>query len=272
MRIVAGLVAASHPVPTAVVTALAVVLTAGAGASAGTVALVGLAVLAGQLSVGLSNDWLDARRDTAVGRRDKPVATGAVAVGAVRAAALVAAAVCAAASWATGVVPGTLHGVAVASAWGYNLGLKRTAASWVPYAVSFGLLPAFLVRAAGGSAPVALVAAGALLGVGAHVANVLPDLEDDAATGVRGLPHRLGRRTSSVLAPLLLASGVGVVVAALPERPAALVAAGAVAGVLALAAGLVALLRPASRAPFGLSMGVAVVAVGLLVTAGPRLA
>ena len=271
MRLIAGLVAASHPVPTAVVTVLAVALVAGVGAPAGTVALAALAVLAGQLSVGLSNDWLDAQRDRAVGRADKPVATGAVPMAAVRAAALTAAAVCAAASWATGPVAGTLHVVSVLSAWAYNLGLKRTAASWVPYAVSFGLLPAFLVRAAGGTAPVALVATGALLGAGAHVANVLPDLEDDAATGVRGLPHRLGRRASSVLAPLLLAAGVGVVVAGLPGRSVAVLAAAAIAGLLTVAAGAVALVRPASRAPFVLSMGVAVVAVGLLVTAGGRL-
>jgi len=31
-------------------------------------------------------------------------------------------------------------------------------------------------------------AAAALLGLGAHFANVLPDLAGDAATGVRGLP------------------------------------------------------------------------------------
>lgn len=272
MRLIGGLLAASHPVPTAVVTVLALVLTAGAGASAATVALVGLAVLAGQLSVGLSNDWLDAQRDRAVGRRDKPVVVGAVPVATVRAAALAAAAVCAVASWATGPVPGTLHLVAVASAWTYNLGLKRTAASWLPYAVSFGLLPAFLVTAAGGAPPVALVVTGALLGAGAHVANVLPDLEDDAATGVRGLPHRLGRRTSSVLAPVLLAAGVGVVVGGLPGRSGAVLAAATVAGLLALAAGGTALRWPDSRAPFALSMGVAVVAVGLVVTAGGRLA
>jgi hypothetical protein len=34
-------------------------------------------------------------------------------------------------------------------------------------------------------------AAGALLGVAAHFANVLPDLDDDRATGVRGLPQSL---------------------------------------------------------------------------------
>ena len=147
---------------------------------------------------------------------------------------------------------------------------RSTAASWVPYAVSFGLLPAFLVRAAGGDVPAVLVVTGALLGAGAHVANVLPDLDDDAATGVRGLPHRLGRRSSSVLAPLLLAAGIGVVVTGLPERSAAVLVAAVAGGLLALAAGAVALVRPVSRAPFLLSMGVAVVAVGLLVTSGAR--
>ena len=48
-------------------------------------------------------------------------------------------------------------------------------------------------------APVWITAAGALLGAGAHFANVLPDLEDDARTGVRGLPHRIGRVGSLVL-------------------------------------------------------------------------
>ena len=270
MRLIAGLVAASHPVPTAVVTALAATLVAGVGAPTGTVVLVVFAVLAGQLSVGLSNDWLDAHRDRAAGRADKPVATGRVPMPVVRAAALTAAVLCLAASFAVGAVAGMLHVVAVLSAWAYNLGLKSTAASWVPYAVSFGLLPAFLVRAAGGDVPAVLVVTGALLGAGAHVANVLPDLDDDAATGVRGLPHRLGRRTSSVLAPLLLAAGIGVVVTGLPERSAAVLVAAVAGGLLALAAGAVALVRPVSRAPFLLSMGVAVVAVGLLVTSGAR--
>ncbi|AYG78700.1 hypothetical protein DWB77_00808 [Streptomyces hundungensis] len=57
---------------TVLVTALAVM--AGRGL-AGSVA-VAAAVLTGQLSVGWCNDAVDAHRDTACGRRDKPVATG----------------------------------------------------------------------------------------------------------------------------------------------------------------------------------------------------
>lgn len=270
--LVRGLVVASHFPPTVMVTAFALALSAGIGAGARTTTLVSLAVLAGQLSVGWSNDWLDARRDVAVGRADKPVVTGLVTAATLRAAALVALGACVVLSLATGLLPGAVHVVAVGVAWSYNALLKATWWSWAPYAVSFGLLAVFVVLAAPGAgrpAPWA-VAAAALLGVGAHVANTLPDLEDDAATGVRGLPHRLGRRASSVLAPVLLAAASALVVLAPPTPPGPVTwALGAVAVVLALAAGGVGVVRPRSRAPFALSMAVAGVCVVLLVLAAP---
>ncbi|MFD4992015.1 UbiA family prenyltransferase [Cellulosimicrobium cellulans] len=270
--LVRGLVVASHFPPTVMVTAFALALSVGIGAGARTTTLVALAVLVGQLSVGWSNDWLDARRDLAVGRADKPVVTGLVTPATLRTAALVALAACVVLSLATGVVPGLVHVVAVASAWSYNALLKATWWSWAPYALSFGLLAVFVVLAAPGDgrpAPWA-VAAAALLGVGAHVANTLPDLEDDAATGVRGLPHRLGRRASSVLAPVLLGVASVLVVLAPPGAPDAVRGAlGGVAVGLAVAAGVVGVVRPRSRAPFALSMAVAGVCVVLLVLAAP---
>ncbi|ARU53157.1 ubiquinone biosynthesis protein UbiA [Cellulosimicrobium cellulans] len=270
--LVRGLVVASHFPPTVMVTAFALALSAGIGAGARTTTLVALAVLAGQLSVGWSNDWLDARRDLAVGRADKPVVTGLVTPAALRAAALAALGACVVLSLATGVVPGLVHVVAVASAWSYNALLKATWWSWAPYALSFGLLAVFVVLAAPGNgrpAPWAVVAA-ALLGVGAHVANTLPDLEDDAATGVRGLPHRLGRRASSVLAPVLLGVAALLVVVAPPGAPdAAAWVLGGAGLLVAGAAGVVGVVRPRSRAPFALSMAVAGVCVVLLVLAAP---
>jgi len=270
--LVRGLVVASHFPPTVMVTAFALALSAGIGAGARTTTLVTLAVLAGQLSVGWCNDWLDARRDLAVGRADKPVVTGLVTPSILRTAALVALGACVVLSFATGVVPGLVHVVAVASAWSYNALLKATWWSWAPYALSFGLLAVFVVLAAPGDgrpAPWA-VAAAALLGVGAHVANTLPDLEDDAATGVRGLPHRLGRGASSVLAPVLLGVAALLVVLAPPGAPdAAAWVLGGAGALLALAAGVVGVVRPRSRAPFALSMAVAGVCVVLLVLAAP---
>ena len=50
----------------------------------------------------------------------------------------------------------------------------------------------------------------------AHLANVAPDLEDDLATGVRGLPHRLGAVPSAILGASLL-FGASLVLALGPE-------------------------------------------------------
>jgi 4-hydroxybenzoate polyprenyltransferase len=266
-RLLLGLVRATHAAPAAVVTGMAALLAASLGSGPATTALVTAAIGTGQLSIGWSNDWIDAGRDTAVGRADKPVVAGLVTAHLLRACALAALAACVALSLATGLVPGLVHVAAVAGAWAYNAGLKATAWSWVPYAVSFGLMAAFVVLAApGGRVPARwAVLAVALLAVGAHVANTMPDLDDDAATGVRGLPHRLGRRASGVLAPALLVAAAAVVVAGPADPPSVLAwAAGGLAAALAVAAGVLAVLRPRSRAPFALSMAVAVLCVALL--------
>lgn len=269
-----GLVLASHPGPAAVVTVLAASLCVGLGSAARTTLLVTAAVLTGQLSVGWSNDWIDAARDVAVGRSDKPVVTGLLDAATLRRWALGALAVCVVVSFLTGAVPGAVHVVAVASAWAYNAVLKRTAWSWAPYAVSFGLLLVFVALAEPGRGrPTAWgVLAASLLGVGAHVANVLPDLEDDAVTGVRGLPHRLGRTGATVAALVSLLAAVAVTVLAPSGGPGPVAWVGG-AGALALAAtaGAVALVRRRSRLPFTLSMAVAAVCVALLVLAAPDL-
>nr|WP_090030390.1 UbiA family prenyltransferase [Cellulomonas marina] len=273
-----ALVRAAHAPPAAAVTLFAGAYAAGAaGTGAARAALVTLAVLAGQLSVGWSNDWLDAGRDRAVGRRDKPVVTGAVTPGALRTAALVALVACVPLSLALGARAALAHAVFVAAGWVYNRPLKATVGSWLPYAVAFGILPSVATLAVPGPpagpggawAPVWATAGGALLGVGAHLANVLPDLEDDAATGVRGLPHRLGRRVTAVGAALVLLVAVLVVVLGPPGSPgtagtAALVGAAALAG----SAAVVALRRPSSRFPFSAAMAVATLVVVLLVATG----
>jgi 4-hydroxybenzoate polyprenyltransferase len=217
---VRALALATHLGPTVAVTTVATLLAVVAGVPGGRVVLVAMAVLAGQVSIGWSNDWLDADRDRAVARADKPVVQGAVRPAQLRRAALVAAALAVVLSLALGVVPGVLLLVLVASGWGYNAGLKRTVASVVPYLTGFGALPAGVVAAAPGTpiAPWWLVTAGGALGAAAHLANVAPDLEDDLATGVRGLPHRLGARVSALVAALLLGSASVVLVAG-PDGP-----------------------------------------------------
>ena len=274
LRTVRGLVLACHPGPTVVVTGLAAGLAAGLGAAPAATLLLAAAVLSGQLSVGWSNDWLDAARDLAVARPGKPVVVGLLDARSLRAAAVAAVAVCVPLSLATGWLPGAVHLIAVASAWAYNVVLKRTALSWLPYAVSFGLLVQFVVLAQPGR-PVAAwwaTAGASMLGFGAHAANVLPDLEDDAATGVSGLPHRLGRARTTLMAlgALMAAVALFVVAPAGPPAPAGWAGGGA-AVVLAGVGAIASRTNPRSRLPFAAAMAVAVVCVVLLVLAGPAI-
>ncbi|WBC12838.1 UbiA family prenyltransferase [Micromonospora sp. WMMA1998] len=211
---VLGLVRASHPEPAAAVVVVAALLAAGVGHSAVGVAVVALTVLASQLAVGWSNDLIDAERDATVGRTDKPVTTGAVARPTLARATAVAAVATPLLALAGGPAAAACATLGLVSALLYNRPLKSTPVSVLPYAVSFGALPAFVVLALPGSPapPAWLVAAAALLGAGAHFANVLPDLADDARTGVRGLPHRLGSGGSRLAAAgLLLAATVALV-------------------------------------------------------------
>ncbi|PPH21858.1 UbiA family prenyltransferase [Rathayibacter toxicus] len=206
------LFASSHPGPTVTVTVLATVMAAVSRHSVEVVAFVAVAVFAGQLSIGFANDWIDADRDRAVGRADKPVALGKVSVAEVRAFAIGTLAVAVVLSLLLGPVAAVAHGVVVAAGWAYNAWLKRTAWSVVPFVVAFGVLPIVAIAAGGGGFPaVWTIAAGAVFGVAIHCTNVLPDLVDDAATGVQGFPHRLGAKRSGVVAFISLALAATVV-------------------------------------------------------------
>src|ERR1700730_3727600 len=85
-----ALVIASHPGPSLAITAMATVLAAEAAPTGTGPVLVAPAMLAGQLSVGWSNDALDAGRESAARRTDKPVAQGQISKQAVWIAAVVA--------------------------------------------------------------------------------------------------------------------------------------------------------------------------------------
>jgi 4-hydroxybenzoate polyprenyltransferase len=256
-----ALLQACHPAPAAAVTALATALAVSADAHPGRVAL---AFATGQLSVGWSNDWVDAERDRAVHRADKPVVRG-LPVSTVRTAALLAAALCVPASLSLGWRAGLAHLVAVASAWTYNLGLKATVLSFAPYAVSFGLLPNVITLVRGQAAPWWATAAGALLGIGAHAANVLPDLDDDARTGVRGLPQRLGRTGATALAALALLAAT--LVLALGPGTSYVGSLGVLLALAAFGEGV----RRGGRAVFLGVIAVAAVDVGMLLLRGARL-
>jgi 4-hydroxybenzoate polyprenyltransferase len=153
-------------------------------------------MLAGQLSIGWSNDALDAPRDAAAGRTDKPVATGGISVRTVWIAAFASLLAALAMALGIGVVTAIILAVIVGAAWAYNLGLKSTPASGLMYILGFGPIPAYAASTLPGH-PLPTwyaTAAAALVGLGGHFANVLPDLAADRATRVNGLPQWVAAR------------------------------------------------------------------------------
>ncbi|WP_323368770.1 UbiA family prenyltransferase [Nocardioides sp. dk4132] len=246
-------------------TTIATLLAIAAGKPPGTVVLVGAAVLCGQLGIGWGNDLVDLPRDRATARPDKPLATGEVSVRVARAALSGSLVACLVLSALLGWRAALAHLVCVGLAHAYNLGLKATPWSWLPYAGAFGLLPAVATLA--GSVPARpawwAVLAGAVLGVAAHLLNAVPDLADDASTGVHGLPHRLGARRCRVAATVLLAAASVLAVLG-PRGSAAPWSVAVLAGVAVLA---VVALVGAGRWPFRAAMGIALLDVVLLVGA-----
>jgi 4-hydroxybenzoate polyprenyltransferase len=266
LRTVRGLALACHPGPTVAVTALVTAVAWSAGRSPAGCLLVAATILTGHLSIGWSNDAIDAARDTIVNRRDKPVVRGLVSRRTLAIGSAVMLVVTVPVSLANGIAAGAVHLLFVACAWAYNLGLKSTVISWLPYAVAFGALPSFVtLGTAQVWAPWWATAAGALLGIGAHLANVVPDLADDLATGVRGWPQRLGA-LARLIAPLPLAAATGLLVIA-PAGPIGVV--GWVA--LAVVAALLVIIVGWREAPFLVTIAIAAVSIITLVLRGDAL-
>ena len=258
-----ALIRSSHPEPGGAVTVAMTLLAIGTGHRGWAILGIFLAVGATQLAVGWVNDWLDADRDRRSGRRDKPIAVGEITSRTVGISGLLAALAIPLLGLPFGPAATVLISLVGVFALLYDWPLKSTVFSVVPYLVAFGLLPAFVVVALPGhpAPPAWLVAAGALLGGGAHFANVLPDLADDAATGVRGLPHRLGAAGSSIVAAALLLSATLTLVFGPPGPPSWAGWAAAAAAVVVLPLGWYATRRARGR---GVAMFRAVIVVALI--------
>jgi 4-hydroxybenzoate polyprenyltransferase len=264
---VRALIVASHPGPCLAITAMATALAAEAAPRGFGPILVAPAMLAGQLSVGWSNDACDAARDMAAGRTDKPVARGEVTVRALWIAATVSVLAALTMSAAISLVTLGINALLIGAGWAYNLGLKSTPWSGVMFLLGYGPLPAYATSTLPGQpAPrlVVCVAAG-LVGLGAHFANVLPDLAADLHAGVRGLPQVVAARWGPAAAraaalALLLSASVLLVVAAIPGRRWI-----AVAGLCCSCALAVAGALGSGRTPFRAALAIAGVDVAVFV-------
>lgn len=180
---------------------------AGAAALAGRpgreVALVAATVLVGQTILGWHNDLVDRDRDRRFRTPGKPVADGRLDPGglwfALACAVLLLVPLCV----ANGVRAGLCYLLAVAISLLGNLRLRRGLFSWLPWAASFALLPAFLSFGGWGGATVgsppepAMVGLAALLGIGVHLFTALWGLVPDHEEGWTYLPLRIGLRVGA---------------------------------------------------------------------------
>ena len=201
-----------------------------------------------QFSISAFNDYYD--RNVDLGRLEKPVASGQIAP---RAAWLIGAAfgllsLLLAALYSVPLL--LLTAIGLGGGLLYDIGLKYTVFSWLPFSVAFPTLPlwAWVGAHPGGDLPPRLLwvlPVGAVMVLVVHLADTIPDLASDARAGVRGLAHRLGMARSIAVA--LAAGGLGFVLtlALWPflNYRAAWYVPGAILGVMLMLAGIFIYLR-----------------------------
>jgi 4-hydroxybenzoate polyprenyltransferase len=182
------------------------------------VGLVFVTVLVGQAVLGWDNDLVDEEGDRAADRAGKPLATASLDRGTVWFALACGVLLVVPLSLSSGFEAGAAYLLSLVVGVLGNRWLRSGLLSWLPWAVSYALYPAYLSYGGWGggrhgSPPtVAMTLAAGLLGIGVHVLTSLPGLVADNDAGQRHLPLRLGLRLG---APRLLALSIAWCVLAL---------------------------------------------------------
>jgi len=215
------LLRAAHPRQGALVAvgvALAALL---AGRSLREVGLVLATVVVGQAILGWHNDLVDRDRDRRHQTPGKPIAEGRLDAGTAWFSLFCGVLLLVPLSVSNGLTAGGAYLVSVVVGLLGNVVLRRGLFSWVTWAVSFALLPAFLSYggwggAATGAAPqVLMVVLAALLGIGVHVLASLRGLVTDNEDGWRSLPLRIALRTGAARLLVVSLAWTAVVLAAM---------------------------------------------------------
>jgi 4-hydroxybenzoate polyprenyltransferase len=175
---------------------------------------VAIAIFAGQLVVGWSNDFIDAPLDIAAQRTKKPIVSKEINPEQLKKSIFGALFVALILSLFSplGLTGTLIHFLGILSATFYNLKLKPTILSPLPYIISFGLLPWAIYLPAGNQPPLWLVIDFMLISVAFHFFNVLKDFQWDINQGVLGLPQCLGRNVSLFISISLVVSAVIVLI------------------------------------------------------------
>jgi 4-hydroxybenzoate polyprenyltransferase len=175
--------------------------------------VIAFGVFTGQLVVGWSNDLYDLEDDLKHQRSKKPLVAGLLSkeylqkwlrfmVGFSFVANLLG---------PLGIKGGLVYMLGVACGVAYNFYFKFTMLSPLPYAIAFAALPSCVVISKDLNPPLWMLLGGALFGMAAHFINVIKDMDQDQASGIKGLPQRLGKTKSIVAAILIILLGVAAV-------------------------------------------------------------
>ena len=210
-RLLQGLFLLGHPVPVLfhlVAVALFALLAAWPRPTWSVVLLVVGAHTAMQLAIAMVNDYCDRKVD-AVGKPEKPIPRGLVTPREALIAGRAMLALMVVLLLPLSPLAWLLSLLYLVLGMAYNLGLKSTPLSGIVFALAMPLIPLYAFAGVGHRAPFLLwlLPVGFFLGVALNLANSLPDLEEDAASGARTLAVVLGLRRSFLLSTLLLLLG-----------------------------------------------------------------
>ena len=212
---IGGFVRLAHAIPVAMymllMVALAPIATLSSHRSLTGEALLRLVLAMGfaQAAIGVLNDYCDRALD-ATSKPWKPLVRGTVQPGEALALVVILPGLALLAAQPFGLAAVLILAAIMALGFAYDLRFKGTPISALLFALHFPLLPIFVWAAVGAWRPFLpwILPIGAALGIAMNIANSLPDLPDDIAAGVRGLPHLLGLRRGLALVwsiPLALA-------------------------------------------------------------------
>jgi 4-hydroxybenzoate polyprenyltransferase len=214
---IVGLAKASHFGPTLIVTTLSY-LFAELYWTTGPALLIALSFFSGQLIVGWSNDLIDYADDLSHQRMNKPLVAGLITRTFLQ-------------SWLAFMIPislvlnlfgplgfvgGGLSVFAIGWAVAYNFYFKFNIFSPLPFAVAFAILPSCMAYSKDKTPPLWMILGGAFLGIAAHFINVIKDMDQDHASGIKGLPQRCGKKGSITLAVIFIAVAIAQLIIAMP--------------------------------------------------------
>lgn len=201
-----------HPFPSLLNAIVVAAIATVAGAPSGRVVVLAVAMLALQLAIGAANDWADAPVD-ATAQPGKPIPAGLVErrTAAILAIALATTGLALAAT--AGILATVTAAAGLLAGLAYDLRLKATRWSWLPYVVGIPLLPVYAWTGATGSAPLAfavLVPTAAAAGAALAIANALTDLDRDEAAGIDTIATALGPARARRVGAVLMGAATGV--------------------------------------------------------------